>query len=334
MIAALPIHAAWPLWIALMLVSIPFDSLYCGMETGVYVLNKIRMDLRVERGSRSARTAQKLLANPNNLLSVLLIGTNLSRYVATFSITSMFVLAGFGSQAEWLTLAVATPVLFVLGDAVPKSVFQRLAETLVYRFAWFIRMSDLLFRVTGLSLMVRGISAALMTITGAGNRRPVVHRGLSWCLAESSASGVMTHSQSVMADRIINISTVTVGKVMVPMRHVLAAPVAATGTEIMELIRGNNYSRIPLLDDAGRVAGILDVYDVLVPAAGGEAGKAGDVMSKPLRLSDNMQVTDALYWMQREHAVMAVVSDAAGRDVGIITIKDLVEEIVGELAAW
>lgn len=334
MIASLSPQTVWTIWIGLLLLSRPLDALYCGMETGVYVLNKIRLDLRADSGSRSAGIVQKLLANPNNLLSVLLIGTNLTRYVATFSITSMFVLAGFGSQAEWYTLAVATPLLFVLGDAVPKNVFQRLAETLVYRFAWFVRLSDLLFKITGLSFMVRGISAGLLTITGAGSRRPVVHRGLSWCLAESRASGVMSHFQSVMADRVINIADVTLADVMVPMRRVITAPVEATGSEIVELIRNRNYSRIPLLDDSGKVAGILDIYDVLVPADGGEVARAGDVMGKPLRLSGNIQVTDALYRMQREHAVMTVVSDAAGRDVGIVTIKDLVEEIVGELAAW
>ncbi len=334
MIAEMNPTAAWTIWLAILLISEAFDAIYCGMETGAYVLNKIRLDLRAEKASRPARLLQRMLSRPNNFLTVLLIGTNLSRYLATFSIASMFVLSGYGEYAEWYTLAVATPLLFVLGDAVPKNVFRRLAETLMYRLAWFLKFSNLLFKFTGISLLVRGISAALLSLAGAGRRKPPLQgHPLSWVLAEGRASGVLTHFQSVMADRVMNIADVTLADVMVPMRKAATAPQDVGRAELVELIRHHNYSRMPMLDEADRVVGVLDIYDVLADGED-DSSRPAEKMTPPLYLPAGTPVTDALYQMQREHSAMAVVEGEDSGHIGIVTIKDLVEEIVGELEEW
>ena len=240
-------------------------------------------------------------------------------------------LAGAGERAEWYTLAVATPILFVVGDAVPKSVFRRLRESIVYRLSWFLRVSDVLFHVTGLAPLVRGVSAGLMWLLGASRRRrPYHHLGLAAVLAEGHASGALTHFQSVMADRVMQIGDVRLTDVMMPMRHVVRAQQDATVRQIVELIRDHSYSRLPLLDADGQVAGVLDVYEVLTAD---KSVVPAELAGRPLILSADTTVTDALYQMRQARRALAVVEDA-GKHVGIVTIKDLVEEIVGELEAW
>ena len=83
---------------------------FCGLETGVYVLNKARLDLRAERGWQSAKLLKAMLARPGNLLVVLLVGTNLAAYLVTFAISAMFLLSGAGRRTEWYTIAAATPL--------------------------------------------------------------------------------------------------------------------------------------------------------------------------------------------------------------------------------
>jgi len=329
------IAAAWTTylaWTVVVLCCMALDALFCGMETGVYVLNKIRLDLRAEAGSRGARVLRRMLRKPDNLLAVLLIGTNLSRYIATAGVTTMFVLAGAGARSEWYTIALMTPVLFVVGDSVPKHVFRDLCESLTYRFAWFLAASNWLLNACGLAPLVRGFSGLLTRLAGrrACEHGPLEHEGLTAVVTEGRATGLLTHFQTLMADRVMHIGRVRLADVMIPMRDVVSAPREITRDELIERTRDRNYSRIPLLAGDGRVTGVLDIYDVLARADG---TSPAEMATEPLILAADMPVTDALYRMQREHAAMAVVAEA-GAHVGIVTVKDVVEEIVGELEAW
>ena len=333
MIATMPEILGWSLWSAVLVVSVVLRGLYAGMETGVYVLNKVRLDLRAESGDRQALMVQKLLTRPNNLLSVLLIGTNVPSYAATFAVSAMFVLAGARQWAEWYTLAVATPLLFVFGESVPKNVFRRLAETLVYALAWFLRVSVVALNACGLAPAVQAVGAVLTRLAGHRMRayEAPAHTSVTSLLAEGRASGLLTHFQSTMADRVVHIGTVTLADVMVPMSRVIHVPSDVERTGLVERIRGHDYSRLPVLGPAGQIVGVLDIYDALMadPAA-----SLSEKISAPLVLKVDMSVTDALYQMQREHVVLAVVADASDTHVGIVAIKDLVQEIVGELAEW
>jgi putative hemolysin len=319
---------SWLLWSAVLVVATAFVALYCGLETGVYVLNKIRLDLRAEGGSRSARRLRRMLRRPNSLLAVLLIGTNLSSYAATFAVTAMFVLAETGPMAQWYALAVTTPLLFIFGDSVPKDVFHRLAETLTYRLSWVLAASKLLFQVTGLAPLVEGVTWLVMwPIRG---RTSAADERLSAVFAEGRASGVLTHTQSVMADRVMHIGEVTLADAMVPMDAVTWIRRSISRDDLLELVRKTSFTRLPVRDEAGAVVGVLDVYDVLTDES---ATAPATKITEPLLLPAAMSVPDGLYRMQRAHKMLAVVT-AGGSPAGIVTIKDLVEEIVGDLEAW
>jgi len=324
---------AWLPWAALMALAVILCAIFSGLEIGIYVLNKIRLDLHAEAGMRQARRLRRMLRSPDNLLAVLLIGTNLASYAATFAISSMFYLAGAGHRTEWYTLMIVTPVLFIFGESVPKNIFQRLAETLVYRLVWLLRGASVLFNACGLVPLVRGFSWVLSRLAGAqvGAASPLGHEGVAAVFAEGHASGMLTHAQSVMADRIMRLGNVTLVDVMNPMRKVVSASRDVTRDELMELLRRNDYSRYPLVDAAGQVAGILNIYDFL---ASGQSARPVDLADAPLVLPQTTHVTDALYRLQRTAAEMIVVSGPEGKHLGIATVKDLVEEIVGELEEW
>ena len=333
MILATGQAAAMLVWLAVLAGGVAMTGLYCGMETGIYVLNKFRLDLRAESGERSARQLKGIVDNYNNLLAVLLIGTNVAAYAATFAVSAMLMLGGTGHASEWYTIAIATPVLFIFGESVPKNVFQRLAERVVYRLAWLLRASSFVLNACGVCPLVRGFSWLLMRAIPARHKGGFYahHEGLAAIVAEGRASGILTHFQSVMADRIMQIATVHLDDVMVGLDAAIWAGPNVGRDELIEMIRDHNYSRLPLLDEAGRAVAILDVYEVLLDDSG---RPPAELATAPLVLPDQTGVTDALYRMQRQGATMAVVEDADGRHVGIVTIKDLVEEIVGELQAW
>lgn len=319
-------------WGVLLLAGLILSAYYAGMETGLYVLNKIRLDLRAESGERRGQRLRGLLRDPNNFLAVLLVGNNLANYAATFAVSGIFVAIGRRGLAEAMSLLVVTPILFILGESVPKTVFRRKAEQWVYRMAWLLRVSRFVFHWTGLVPLVRGFAVLLMRITGQRRREltPLAHGNISAVVAEGRATGTITHFQSAMADRVVRIREVTLSDVMVPMEQVVSAEGNVTREELMQRLRGHEYSRLPLVDERERVVGVVNVYDVLMSEDCAPADKA----RPPLILQSDTTVTDALYRMRRARAPMAIVRERDGRHVGIATIKDLVEEIVGELEEW
>lgn len=333
MIAVVNQYMAEGVWAIAALAGTCFAALYAGMETGIYVLNKIRLDLHAASGKSAARSLEKMIAKPSNLLVVLLVGTNLSSYLATFAVSAMFAIAGAGENTEWYTIAAATPLLFIFGESVPKNLFQQMGERLVYRFAWALRWSSRLFNACGLAPMVRGVAWVMMKLTPAGRAKTEqgTARSLASILAEGTASGVLTHFQSIMADRVAHITEVELGEVMVPMSQVLSVTEDVTREELYDLLAKHNFSRLLVVDKSGKVKGTLSIYDVLTDPT---AVHPGQCVEQPVALPINTSVSDALYQMQRANCVMAVVMSTADKPAGIITMKDLVEEIVGELEEW
>ena len=142
-------------WVIVLCLSAMMDILFCGMETGVYGVNRIRLELHADRQRPAAAALQRLISRFDHLLVVLLIGSNLCRYLVTFSVSALFLAAGYGDKTQWLTLAVLTPTMFVVNDSIPKNVFQRSSESIIYRLVWLLRASSVLFTVCLLAPLVR-----------------------------------------------------------------------------------------------------------------------------------------------------------------------------------
>ena len=324
--------SVWGGWVLGAVCGVAMCAIYCGLETGIYVLNKVRLDLHAEGGRHSARRLKAMLGRPNNLLAVLLIGTNISAYLTTFAISAMFLLAGAGHQTEWYTIATATPLLFVIGESVPKNVFQRAGESLVYRLTWVLHVSSVVFNALGLAPLVQGFAwICLRILPGKSIQQDSGRQYLLTIVADSAASGVLTHSQTVMADRVMHIGQVTLGQVMTPIDRVETMGPETTRDELLDSLTGHDFSRLPVIDSAGMIVGVVNIYDVLLDES---VSQPAGVMTTPPDLPSETTVTDALYHMRQANAAMVVVTDNPGRHVGIVTIKDLVEEIVGELTVW
>jgi CBS domain containing-hemolysin-like protein len=325
--------AAWIFWPVFCAVNIVMAGFFAGMETGIYLLNNLRMELHAETGSRQASMLRRMLAKPNRLLAVLLTGTNIHHYMVTFSISMMFAMASFGENAKWYTMAAATPVLFILADSVPKHIFRRRTEGLVYGGIGLLWLAHVIFHVTGLALLVRLASEGIMAFTRRepGGKSRLSRPELTVIVEEGHASGALTLAQANMVDRVISIRSVKLSDVMTPMKQAVCAPIDETREAFIRRIAHHDYSRLPLVDPKGRAMGIVNIYDVL---ADEKQLAPADLCSEPLLLDSTTGITAALLTMRRSRNAMAIVFAPGGKHIGLVTIKDLVEEITGELDAW
>ena len=330
------------LWLAACLLFVLISGLFSGSETGLYCVNSLRLRLAVHDRNPSAIRLQGLLTDRTGLLLATLFGTNLANYLAPVCLTIIFMelvtaetIPEREHLAELYTTLILTPIVFIFGEVVPKNVFQRNADRLMIRVSTILRVTHQLLRFTGIIAVQKRISDFAYQRL---NRRPasgsILHsRGDVYrMLRESAAAGALTLTQSSILERIGMLKNIRVGSVMVPLGGVVMLDGDANCKAVEQTIRKTRFSRMPTYRGKRRnIIGVVHLLDVLT--ASPEA-RVETLARPPIRISAKAPVIDALATLQRAYRRMAIITDRTERPVGIVTVKDLVEEIVGELAAW
>ncbi|NQU76868.1 MAG: DUF21 domain-containing protein [Planctomycetes bacterium] len=317
------------------LLGVAASAIFAGLETGTYVLNKVRLELRSAGPDHRARRLSRALARPQELLVSLLIGTNAAHYLVTVPTVLLFAMYGTQNPQLYATAAV-TPVLFVLGELVPKNVFRVAGETLTYRLSWVVTAVMGACRWIGLSPVVLAVGGVMLRLWPGhkiGGGEPEPRQRVRTFLAEGHAQGVLTQFQSHMADRVVSMQSTTVREVMVELSRVVSIPAECPEKQFVETLARHDFSRLPVgRDRPDNIVGIVNIYDVLRADDG--LANLTDHVRPPICLAETLNVSEALVTLQRAHLAMGLVVSATDKPVGIVTIKDLVEEIVGELEAW
>lgn len=329
------------LWLTVIAAGIVASGFYSGCETGLYCLNRIRMQIAARQGRRPAILLSRMLRDREGIISTTLAGTNLSNYLATVCMVSILTAMHMDeARAELVTALALTPVLFVLAEVTPKNLFRREADTLMYRLARPLWASDRLFRATGVIALFKGLARLAARCVGIEKRASLLslepRQQIAAMLREGVGAGVLTDVQSAMVDRIMRLSGVPARSAMIKRNDVEAVSVDISREAFVEQVRRHDYTRMPVLDGPDRVVGVVCVFDVLAEdmPEGQPAGPITAFLSPPVYIKADQSIMSALTTMQQHGVPMAVVTDVQRRFLGIVTVKDLVEEIVGELETW
>lgn len=330
-------------WIGILLLILA-SAFYSGCETGAYRLNRVRLRLAAEGGHRGAGLLTRLIRDMPGLICVILIGNNTVVYAATVLATGLWRDAVASDlQAEMLATLTMTPVLFIFAEVLPKNVYNIESERMMYPSARPLWVSDRVFRALGLVAGLKGIGWLWSRIarwreagTLTAEAFPAQAR-LRAIMRDSTAEGIVTPYQSELVEKIINLRQVTVGDAMVPRHRVFEVHRDIDAEALRRVASSCRFNRLPVTDrPGGDVVGLVAVLDALQGAAEGEPGTfaLADYTKPAVVFSPRMTVTQAIFALQRARTPMGVVRNARGQYSGIVTLKDLVEEIVGELEAW
>lgn len=328
---------------------------FSGMEIGLYALNRVRHRIRLSQEDARARTVQTFLDRPERFISTVLVGNNIVNATMTALVTFFFVRwlqgssnlasvvsgglssAGVGSslltvgpRAELLTTLCISPLIFMLGEVAPKDLFRRQADWLVYRLGPFTSLVTLALRPLSwpLEIASRGIQQRLLPrhkdMEPAGGADFLVH-----VLASGAEAGVLTDYQDRMARNVVALRGRRLADVMIPSRDVVAVSAASSTEAAQEVARKRGVTRMPLFDRHHHDwLGIVDIFD-LWPRDEQDTSLRERCRDVP-RLSPNLTVEIAIGRIRRSRQPMAFVVQGS-RCLGLVTLKDLVEEIVGEL---
>lgn len=313
------------------------SAFFSGMETGVYCLNRVRLRVRSDSGEPGARRLAALMERPDALVITALVGTNIADYCLTISVAALVVAAGAStSGVELYTTLISTPLVLVFGGILPKDLFNRFADTWMYVVSSPIALCRGLVRYSGVLWLMQRAPEALLRLVDPAHKLAddaVVPRArVRRLLHEGAARGGLSQFQRETIERVMDLSQVPLSRVLVSLRRAATVPETISRNDFLRIARMAHFSRLPVYRASPTdVLGYVHVFDILM-----------DPQKRPIRdyvrpifgLREDESVAAALVRMQRAHEVIAIVRDRRGVAVGLLTMKDLAEEIVGELQAW
>jgi putative hemolysin len=238
--------------------------------------------------------------------------------------------------AEIYATAIVTPIILVFGGVIPKDWFQRQSDRLMYPLAlplkWCWRGACWIGVVWLLRTLTRRLLHGIDPLRASAEKDLLPRVRVRRLLREGAVSGGLSPFQRDTIERVMNISSVRVADVMVARQRAAIVPSDIPGADVLRIARMAHFSRLPVYrDDPRRIVGILNVYHVLTDE---HRRPIAEYVQPATYVQAGESVPAALLKLQQARQVMGIVVDPAGNCLGLFTIKDLVEEIVGELAAW
>ena len=309
-------------------------AFFAGSETALVSLNPVRIRRLAEEGNRRARIIQDLIDDPDRMLAMTLVGTNLmSVMIAQMGLAVMVVLLAGAEAAPLAATAMTTVLVLIFGEIIPKTLFRAKAGDLALRYAYPLRIFDVV-----LGMIARAVGALTKVMVGLLGRgmtaeSPEVARSELRLMATlGERTGGIHSDQRRMIHDVLDLRDRRVEQVMVPLIDVVAVERGTDIAAFIEIAADSGFSRIPVYE--GRlhnIVGIVHILDVIHSDV--DEGSIEPFIRRDIDfIPESKHVHALLRELQGGPRTMVFVVDEHGGTVGLITIEDLVEEIVGELS--
>ena len=313
------------------------SAIFAGAETGIYQLSRIRLRLGIESKHLSFVMLGKIMRDSPALLISILIGNNLSYYIIT-SIVTLILLDKVADErtVELLATALTAPVLFVFSDLIPKNIFYYRADKLMPRIAPVLYIFKKLFTIVGLIPSLKFISNSFAKLTSAKKtKKTAITSHIKVILQETREEGFLSTTQADLISRLATISHLDLNSVMIPISKVQLADVNSDRSQLLKILEKTSFTRLPVYRTSRTdIVGFINIYDCLASAQFDDL----NAFVKPLQtLTADTTVSQAINFMQSENQKIVLVTRTAHhrqRPIGIVTMKDLAEELLGELTEW
>ncbi len=318
--------------LTLFLVLFPFlllEGFLSGSEIAMVAADRKRMSHWAESGSRWERLTYRILQEPSWFISTTLVGSNLAEVTNAALITSIFV-SWYGSRGDLNAFLLLTPLVLIFGEIVPKTLFQQKADRWVIKIVPVIWVISLVLYPL-VWVMSRTTMAISRFLNQEGEARPLITREeLQLMLREEGGKGDINPMERELIHRIFAFSTTKVRNAMIPLVDVVALEENVTVGEAIDSVRQENYSRYPVFRErVDNIIGILYSFNLLYTQ--GETDSIKGFIRPISYFPETKPVDELLVELQRNHETMSAVVDEYGGAVGIVTVEDILEEVVGEI---
>lgn len=322
--------------LSLLLVSAFFSS----AETALTTVNKMKIRTLAEEGNRKAKTVERLIEDPSKLLSAILIGNNVVNLTAssltTTLMTNICKHAGMESQTS-LVIGAGTGLLTILvlifGEITPKTLATLYSTNISLAYGGIIYfLTQLLTPVIVIvNKLARGFMR-LLRINPDAKPEAITESELLTIVDASHEDGVIESEERKMITNVVDFGDSVAKDVMIPRIDMTFAKVDYTYDELVQTFDVDKFSRLPVYNEAkDDIIGIVNLKDVFFYQGNKEDFQISKIMRKPYFTYEFKKTSELLIEMRKESIALAIVLDEYGATAGLITLEDLLEEIVGEI---
>ena len=314
-----------------MILLIGLSAFFSSAETALTTVNKIRIRNLAEAGDKSAVTLTKVLEDQGKMLSAILVGNNVVNLTAS-SMSTTLAMNIWSNKAVGIATGVLTLVILVFGEISPKTISTLYSEKISLKYAKIIYlfmtvMTPVIYAVNVLS------SGFLRLVHVDPNRKQeaITEDELRTIVEVSHEEGVIESEEKKIINNVFDFGDSVAKDIMVPRIDMAMVEVGATYDELIDIFREEKYTRMPVYEETtDNVIGIINMKDVLLIDRN-EEFHVRDLLREPLYTYEYKNTAELMVEMRQTSNNMIIVLDEYGATAGMITLEDLLEEIVGEI---
>lgn len=317
----------------LLIILLILSGFFSASETALMSLSKIRTRHLVEEGVKGAKLVEKLTDDPNRLLGSILIGNNIVNIGASALASSVAAQIFGGSTGIAIATAVMTVLVLIFGEITPKTLAKQNSESVSLKV---IKPINIVVKVfTPFVWIFTKISSFIIKLLGGSIDRTqpfITEEELKTMVGVSEEEGVLEEEEKEMIFNVFEFGDSQVKDVMIPRVDIIAVNINSTFDEVLSVMKEEQFSRIPIYNETiDDIVGILNVKDLILVDDYKKDFEIKKYMREPSYTFEFKKITELFNEMKNTRNHMYVVLDEYGGTVGIVTLEDLLEEIVGEI---
>ncbi|MGM0606390.1 MAG: hemolysin family protein [Halobacteriota archaeon] len=315
-------------------VLIGLSAFFSSSEIAFFSLPQHRIESMVEENVLHAETVKGLTDNPHRLLVTILVGNNIVNIAMSSIATALFAIYLTQGQAVLAATFGITAIVLLFGESAPKSYAVENTETWALRIAKPLKYSE--YALFPLVVVFDHLTRIVNRLTGSDTaiESPYVTRDEIQDIIETGErEGVIDEEEREMLDRIFRFNSTIAKEVMTPRLDVTAVETDASLEEAIETCVTNDHVRVPVYEgNLDNIVGVVNIRDLVREQYYGEGdGRLTDVVQPTLHVPESKNVDDLMTEMQENRLQMVIVIDEFGTTEGLVTLEDMVEEIVGDI---
>lgn len=307
------------------------SAFFSSAETALTTVNKIRMRSMAEDGTKAALTVMKVIDNPSKMLSAILIGNNIVNLSAS-SLATTLTISIWGNRAIGLVTGILTLLILVFGEISPKTLATLYSEKLALSYAPVIYF--LMTVLTPVIFVINHLSLGFLKLLHVDPNRKadaITEDELRTIVEVSHEEGVIESEERRMINNVFDFGDSMAKDVMVPRIDMTFANVESTYQELIEIFREERFTRLPVYEDnTDNVIGIINIKDLLL-CTDEPSFNVRDYLREPYFTYEYKKTSELMFEMRKASVNIVIVLDEYGATAGLITLEDLLEEIVGEI---
>lgn len=316
--------------LVIVIILLSASAFFSSAETALMTSNKLKMRNLADNGNKRAAKVLKVTENTDKMLSAILIGNNIVNLTAS-SISTTLTLKIFGSKLVGIATGILTFLILVFGEITPKNVASKNAENMALAYIGVI--SFLVTLLTPVIFIVNTVAKFVISIfnKNGDDNNAVTEEELRAMVEYSHEEGVIENEEKKMIVNVVDFGDTVAGDIMVPRVDMVMVDEKSSYEEILQVFREERYTRIPVYEETpDNVIGILNVKDFLL-IEDKENFIMKELLREPLYTYEYKKTSALMMDMRKTGANIVIVLDEYGITAGLITLEDMLEEIVGEI---